>query len=637
MNFSCDNCQRRYSIADEKVRGKTVKVRCKNCQNVISVQGPPAEMEESTRVVSLADVAKIREQELALQAAASAQSARAAPAPTQSPWEEEPTRAAPTRPPSAPWFVMVKSKQEGPLDEAGLRALVQSGAVNPRSFFWQQGMGDWKRGADIPELSGLFAAPPPPPAPPPQMVPPPAPMLAEEPATVAARGQHYRTATGSNMRAQRQPEPEQDSGWEDQPTTVAPAVKAAMVREPWDLDPPAAQQQAQPQASWDMQPAEQQQAWDDQQAGQPQDQAWDDQQQAGQQDQSWEDQQQAGQPQDQSWDDQQAGQPQDQSWEDQPQQQAAANANGKAGVGDDLFSDLDLPDKNAEGDQAEPPTTINASADPLAGVRGGKDGKKGPVEDTRHFMVKSGVTRRNPFWKIALFVLLPLLLLAGGAFALDQLNFIPKAKVVNAQGQTVEKSYFSEEGVSELRDRLMGRGKPKPPPPAPTPAPATDKKPPGGIAPKPGAPEEKPAAPETGKSAEELKALYGDSAKTDVGPEARKDAEEVPKDAAGQGGPPEADVARVVAQSQGAIQGCVEQELRKNPKFKGGKVTLVATIGTSGAVKDARLDNKALDASPVGACIKKSAMRMAFPAFKAEDGAEEVDVQIPLVLGTGAM
>jgi predicted Zn finger-like uncharacterized protein len=610
LNFSCDNCQRRYSIADEKVRGKTVKVRCKNCQNVISVQGPPAEMEESTRVVSLADVAKIREQELALSAASSAQSSRA-PA-SQSPWEEEPTRATPGRPASAPWFVMVKSKQEGPLDEAGLRALIQSGAVNSRSFFWQQGMGDWKRGADIAELSGLFAAPPPAPA-----APPPAPMLSEEPATVAARGQG-RTSTGGAHRAQRAPEPEQDSEWENQPTTVGPAAKAPAGREPWDLDPPAAQQQAQAQEPWDMQPE-----------GQQQDQAWDDQQQQPeQQDQAWDDQQQQPEQQEQAWDEPQ---------QDQPQQQQRA-ASGQ-GVGDDLFSDLDLPDKGAEQDEPEPPTAINTDPDPLANVKGsksGKDSKKGPVEDTRHFMVKSGVTRRNPVWKIALFVLLPLLLIAGGAFALDQLNFIPKAKVVNAQGQTVEKSYFSGEGVSELRDRLMGRNKPAPAP-APAPTPPADKKPQGSATPKPGAPDGKPEVPDTGKSSEELAALYADGSKADVGPEVRKDAEVAAQDEAGKGGPPAEDVAKVVSASQGAIQGCVEQELRKNPKFKGGKVTLVATIGTSGTVKSASLDRKELDASPVGECIKKSAKRMVFPAFKAEDGAEEVDLQIPLVLGTGSM
>ena len=623
MNFTCDNCQRRYSIADEKVRGKTVKVRCKNCQNVISVQGPPAEMEESTRVVSLADVAKIREQELALQAA---QPAAKAPA-GQSPWEEEPTRAAPARPASAPWYVMVKSKQEGPLDEAGLRALMQSGAINARSFFWQQGMGDWKRGADIAELSGLFAAPaaPPPPAPPA------APMLPDEPATVADRGQHHRGAQASNPRMQRAPEPEQDNAWDDQPTTVGPAAKLPAAREPWDLDPPGGQQQAQQQESWDQPQAQQDQAWDDQQQQyadpQQQDQAWDDQQQQQQYADPQQDADQQ-QDQDQAWDDQQ-----------QQQQQRAAGGNGQAGVGADLFSDLDLPDKNEQDGQPDQQTGLEAEQpDPLAGVKGKPGKDKKPVEDTRHFMVKSGVTRRNPFWKIALFILLPILLIAGGAFALDRLNFIPKAKVVNAQGQTVEKSYFSEEGVGELRDRMLGRKKPTPTAPAPTPAPAPAPKTPSDTAPKPGGQGgETPAAPETGKSAEELKALYGDSAKTDVGPEARKDTEEVPVDAVATGGPPEEDVAKVVAQSQGAIKGCVEQELRKNPKFKGGKVTLVATVGTSGTVKSAKLDNKALDTSPVGTCIKKAASRMAFPAFKAEDGVEEVDLQIPLVLGSGAL
>ncbi|NPC86283.1 hypothetical protein HPC49_49875, partial [Pyxidicoccus fallax] len=85
MNFTCDNCQKRYSIADEKVRGKTVKVRCKNCQNVITVEGPAEE--ESTRVVSLADVERIRAQErsLAEPAAASAPAARTAPAPAPAP------------------------------------------------------------------------------------------------------------------------------------------------------------------------------------------------------------------------------------------------------------------------------------------------------------------------------------------------------------------------------------------------------------------------------------------------------------------------------------------------------------------------------------------------------------------------
>lgn len=620
LNFSCDKCQRRYSIADEKVRGKTVKIRCKNCQNTISVQGPPLEMEESTRVVSLADVERIREQERAL-SAASAPAAAAAPA-GASPWEDEPTRAAPARPAAAPWFVMVKSKQEGPLDEAGLRGLLDSGAINSRSFFWQQGMADWKRGADLPELAGLFEAPPPP-----------APSLPPEPSTVNARGRG-----AAAVRAQPVPQ-EDDNAWDNVPTTVG---QAPAVREPWDLDPPAAahaqprqaqRQQAQPvqqQPAWDFDPAPQQEP-----QGQP---AWDEPAQ----------QQYADDQQDQpAWDDSQQQQDQDQdqpAWDEPEPQQPAARANGagsKAASADDLFSDLDLPDRNEPVDEPEPPTTMNTEPDPLASVRGGKAGKddKKPVEDTKYFMAKSGVTKRNPVWKVALFILVPIFMIVGGAFALDRLSVIPKVKVVTADGKTEERSLlFSGEGRNELRDLLMGKKKTAPPAPAPPPV-ANDKKPtqPGGTKTDPGTPEEtKPAVPETGKSAEELKALYGDATKTDVAPEVRKDAEVAAKDAEAKGGLPAEDVAKVVEKSQGAIQGCVETELRKNPSFKGGKVMLVATVGTSGVVKSAKLDRKELDGAPVGDCIKKSAKRMVFPAFTLEDGMGEMDVEIPLVLSSGA-
>jgi len=573
------------------------------------------EVEESTRVVSLADVERIREQERAMAAAASAPVEAPASA---SPWEDEPTRAAPARQAASPWFVMVKSKQEGPLDEPGLRELMEGGAVNSRSFFWQQGMADWKRGSDIPELASLFAEPPPPP-----------PALPPEPATVAMRGQRAAPA------AWAEPAPQQeDNSWDDMPTTVGQAPAG---REPWDLDQPVAEQpqprhaQRQQQAAWD-QPAQQDQAaWDDQAAqaeGQEEQPAWDDQ---AQQDQpAWEEPAQEDQP---AWDDQA-------QQEEEPAQRPAARSSAaasKAGVGDDLFSDLDLPDKNELQDELDSPLAAQAeNTDPLASVRGSKADKK-PVEDTRYFMKKSGVTRRNPAWKVALFITLPILLIVGGAFALDNLNVVPKVKVVNAQGQTVEKSLlFSGEGRSELKDLLLGRKKTPPPAPTPAPAPAPpDKKPqPGSTAPKP---EGGATAPETGKSAEELQQLYGDSAKTDVGPNVRKDTEVAAKDAADSGGLPPEDVMKVVEKSQGAFQGCVETELRKNPKFKGGKVMLVATVGTSGVVKGTKLDRKELDASPVGDCIKKSAKRMVFPAFKLEDGTEEMELQIPLVLTSGAM
>jgi len=38
MKFQCDRCKTRYSIADERVRGKILKIRCKNCSAVITVR-----------------------------------------------------------------------------------------------------------------------------------------------------------------------------------------------------------------------------------------------------------------------------------------------------------------------------------------------------------------------------------------------------------------------------------------------------------------------------------------------------------------------------------------------------------------------------------------------------------------------
>ncbi len=43
MKIICDNCATKYSIADEKVRGKVFKIRCKKCSHIIVVRGAEQE------------------------------------------------------------------------------------------------------------------------------------------------------------------------------------------------------------------------------------------------------------------------------------------------------------------------------------------------------------------------------------------------------------------------------------------------------------------------------------------------------------------------------------------------------------------------------------------------------------------
>ncbi|MCE9667429.1 zinc-ribbon domain-containing protein [Myxococcus stipitatus] len=562
MNFTCDNCQKRYSIADEKVRGKTVKVRCKNCQNVITVEGPAAE--ESTRVVSLADVERLRAQERSLaEPAASAPApapvaapavAKAPPAALQTPWDDEPTRAAPLRATGSPWFVMVRNKQEGPLDEGGLRELIATGAISGRSFFWQQGMADWKRGSDVPELAALFAPPPAPepPAPPP---PPPAP----EPAPRAA-------ARSTRREPEPQPfqEPEPQFPQEPEPEQPQPQQRAWVPEEDPDTtyfgDPNAREQEeTQPQP--------------------------------------------------------------------QPRRGGQAAAASSAAPLNELFSDLDLPERGEDGD--------GSHEDPMAALGGGDEKESKPREDTRHFAKKAGVTRRNSPAKYALFAVLMIALPIAVLYVLsDALEIVPlRVATVDRAGKPVQRSVFSGEGMGALRDKLLGKA-----PPAPT-APVVAPKP----APKPtAAPEppkaEEPAAPAAGNegaaapapSSEQLAAVYADGEKKDVAPEARKDAPVAAADSEDVGGPSDEEVERVVEQTQEAFRDCVEQELKRNPGFRGVKATLTATVGASGKVKAATLSRKELNngGSTVGACIRERAKAMVFSKFSGDD----VDLEIPLVL-----
>lgn len=50
MKIVCDACAAKYSVADEKVAGRTLKVRCKRCSQVLVLRGPmvPDEAETST-------------------------------------------------------------------------------------------------------------------------------------------------------------------------------------------------------------------------------------------------------------------------------------------------------------------------------------------------------------------------------------------------------------------------------------------------------------------------------------------------------------------------------------------------------------------------------------------------------------
>ena len=109
MKIVCDACAAKYSIADDKVKGKVFKIRCKKCSNIIVVRGTAGVVEE----------------------------------PAVGPYDQKETRVydygsqdagAPARADEAVWHVVIDQEQVGPLsvaDDVGQRAVIVTGHEQP--------------------------------------------------------------------------------------------------------------------------------------------------------------------------------------------------------------------------------------------------------------------------------------------------------------------------------------------------------------------------------------------------------------------------------------------------------------------------------------------------------------------------
>ncbi len=255
---------------------------------------------------------------------------------------------------------------------------------------------------------------------------------------------------------------------------------------------------------------------------------------------------------------------------------------------------------------------------------GGAELSAAPGDETRFFIAEAGMHRRNPPWKIAAFVASLIALPAAVLYLLAAFKIGPLVVTrIDASGNEIRESVFAEDGVSGLGDLLSGRQRRARPPhdpraarPAAKPVPAPAK-----AADAPG-----PAAQRPGGSAD-LRAFYADGTKADVGPTVRQQQERPEESGAGLA---PAEVAKVVAQTQPAFQFCIEQEMKKNPSFKGGKIFINAVVGGSGTVKQVAISRPDIDGSSLGECLKGKARRMIFAAYSGGD----TEVQIPLILTT---
>ncbi len=114
VKIICDACGAKYSIADEKVSGKTFKIRCKKCSNIIVVRGA------SSAEASAGDVAADNPVEV--------------------------------------WHLVVNQEQIGPMSVEDVQVRFQHGEIDASSYVWREGFEDWERISEVPEFAELVAA-----------------------------------------------------------------------------------------------------------------------------------------------------------------------------------------------------------------------------------------------------------------------------------------------------------------------------------------------------------------------------------------------------------------------------------------------------------------------------------------------
>jgi predicted Zn finger-like uncharacterized protein len=141
MKIVCDNCSTKYSIADEKVRGKVFKIKCKKCSHIIVVKGAEggAEAEGGAPAAGGFDQKETRVFDYAGGGGADTNGAAAAAGG------------------DAVWYLVIDREQVGPLSVAEIQDKFGRREIDSDTYGWREGFGDWQRIGNIPDMAHFAA------------------------------------------------------------------------------------------------------------------------------------------------------------------------------------------------------------------------------------------------------------------------------------------------------------------------------------------------------------------------------------------------------------------------------------------------------------------------------------------------
>jgi predicted Zn finger-like uncharacterized protein len=163
MNVACTACPAKYAVPDERVRGKRVRITCKHCGTFIVVDGTALGAASGSQVGPLPQTAAAnaarerRKTMLGIGANPNASAAASLGVPVQS--SPRASRAPQADVPAHhAWLVALTDGRREPASLARIVDLFAAGSISASTYIWREGMADWKRPFEIPEIVAALNA-----------------------------------------------------------------------------------------------------------------------------------------------------------------------------------------------------------------------------------------------------------------------------------------------------------------------------------------------------------------------------------------------------------------------------------------------------------------------------------------------
>ena len=134
MKITCHSCGAKYAIADDKVRGRRVKVRCKSCRTAIVVDGYTADAEADADASALGSMTGAEDDEATRVHQASSAG-------------------------HDMWSVNLSDTEQRDMTAAEVVAAWNSGEITQDAYVWREGMDDWAPILDVPDLASQLSMP----------------------------------------------------------------------------------------------------------------------------------------------------------------------------------------------------------------------------------------------------------------------------------------------------------------------------------------------------------------------------------------------------------------------------------------------------------------------------------------------